>query len=91
MDGQERTAQARTRDVFLKRDDQPELARVARYGRLAFGEVDDVSEVLPERPDRILRAVELLRLHVSGTTVQVVPSFDPSNVHVRGKRSGTTD
>ena len=33
VDGQERTAQARTRDVFLQRDDQPELARVARYDR----------------------------------------------------------
>ena len=61
---------ARTRDVFLQRDDQPELARVARYDRLAFGEVDDVSEVLLERPDRILRAVELLRLHVSGMLAQ---------------------
>ena len=61
---------ARTRDVFLQRDDQPELARVARYDRLAFGEVDDVSEVLLECPDRILRAVELLRLHVSGMLAQ---------------------
>ena len=88
---------ARTRGVFLQRGDQPELARVARHDRLAFGEVDDVSEVLLERPDRILRAVEPLRLHVPGMLAQHrlppahVRALEPDRARNTRKSSGSRD